>query len=474
MGESDGAWGDLAEHDSELSEEWDSYDRLPTAGVNDALDAFCARKNIDIPALVRLGTRLAGPTVLAFAYVGGLKYRDMETDKRWNYPGSDFLALNILRSGATKASAVIVAEGETDSSRLSMLYPDCDVAALPAGAKRWISNFGAQLDRYERVLVATDVDEAGDEGWAKIKTSLPHAERFARPDGVEDWAAFVGDAPPLPTPTKAIAPVVFAGELSELDYPEIASWYEHELLPIGGQLIVHGPVKSFKSFIVLDLLAALAQGRPWAGFEPLEEAVRVCVVQFEIPPDYYRKRVDLLRAHAADAALFDANFGTWTPLQRPRLRADDPKSVDELRRGLEAAGVQVVLVDPVRRALGTGDINSEQDARKLLAIFERLQDDGRTVIAAHHDNKSSAKNGGGDVYGMTGTGAFSGDADTLISVAIPKGKKLDDPQRNLHFLIRNGRGITPRGFTMRDDGRTTYSDEPHFEGDDEDDGTPSI
>jgi hypothetical protein len=97
VGDSDGDWGSLAEHDDGLAAIWDSYARLPDAGENDALDSFCEAKHIDIPSLVRLGAKLSTPTVLAFAFPTGIKYRNMEDGSRWSQAPAGWNKLKIVR-----------------------------------------------------------------------------------------------------------------------------------------------------------------------------------------------------------------------------------------------------------------------------------------------------------------------------------------------------------------------------------------
>ena len=460
MGESDGAWGDLASHDDEMAEAWDGYERLPDPGKNDVLDTFVVSKLITIPALLRLGTRLASYDVLAVHFPGGIKYRNMVTGQRWSYTGAQFAELKIVPRGAP-SDTVIVCEGETDAARLTLLY-DCDVAVMPAGARRWTEAYAAQLRTYDRVLVGLDNDPSGDAGHAKILQSIPSAVRFL-PGAANDWCSLEGDPPELPAkntlPTDLI---VFGGDLMDADLPETASWLEQDLLPIGGQMIIHGPAKSFKTFIALDLLSALAQCVPWAGFAATEEPVKVCVVQFELTPSYYRNRVIALRGNAPNPTAFDQNFGSWTPFGRPTLRAGEKSEEDKVVTALTEAGVQIVLIDPIRRALGPGtDMNSESDVRSLLGFFERLQDAGVTVVATHHDNKAGAKHGGGDPWDMTGSGAFAGDADTIVSIALPKGEPASSKARDLRFLARNTSAPSPRGVLMLPDGHLQYLPEPH-------------
>lgn len=453
-------WGYLAEHDDELAEVWDGYARLPEPGENKVLDSFCEDKRISIAALVRLGARLSDNTVLAFPYPGGLKYRDMVTGRRWAYTGSEFKALKIVRANPDAATdTVIVCEGETDAARLSEGY-DVDVAVLPAGALRFTPEFAEQLYPYRLVLVGLDDDEAGEAGSKKIMEAVGQAVRFKPP--ANDWCE-TEELPELPDPSEApqrLDVLVPAQQLLALEVPEQPSWFEHDLLPIGGQLILHGALKSFKSFLGLDMLAALAQGSDWCCFEPMEEPAKVAVIQFEIPWAYYRQRVHLLRAHATEPDEFDRNFFTYSPLRRPELVAGNRAHEDRILAQLLDADIQVVLVDPIRRATGAIDMNAEGDVRKILGFFERLQDAGLTVVATHHDNKEGMKSRGGDPIAMTGSGAFGGDADTIVSVEIPRGEDLRSPRRNLHFLLRNAPTVGPRGMEMREDGSILYSPDP--------------
>jgi hypothetical protein len=346
------------------------------------------------------------------------------------------------------SSIVLVVEGETDAARLSGHYATCDVAVLPVGARAIRPRYIEQLEAYETIYIATDADKAGDEGAAKVQEAIPRAQRFRPPEGM-DWCD-LETLPPLPSkpevPTSILVP---AGRLVSMEAPEYPSYFDQAILPVGGTIILHGPYKSYKSWIALDLAAALAQGEAWALFEGKLGPVRVGVLNFEIPWAYYQQRIRSLRSQAKLVDDFDANLLTYTPLVRPQLVAGTPKSEDPIIRNLIEAEVNVVLLDPVRRAIGYSDPNAENEVRKMLRFAERLNDEGMSVVLVHHDNKEGSKHGGGNPDNMTGSGAWAGDVDGIVSVSLPKGEPRDTgTRRNLHFLLRNAPSPGPRGFVL--------------------------
>lgn len=485
MGDSNNEWGGLAEFDSEMADTWDRCDPLPED--DEGLNALCAEKHITVNDLVRVGGRVVrsreSGLVLAFAGPKGIKYRDVRTGRRWSYIGSDWGTLKVVKAASPEAPhTVIVSEGETDAARLSALYPTVDVAIQQGGAKRVDDTYAEQVREYERVFVALDTDEAGNQGWGKWRTKVPHAERLVPPGDAQDWCEYDGEAVDLPeTQPKLQLKVVNAADLLELSVPDIISWFDDAILPIGGLFLLHGWVKSYKTFLALDMAAAIAQGKDWCLFEPQEEPAKAMVIQYELPWPYYRERVVNIRKQAQDRDLFDENFLTWDPLRRPDLTAGNKDTEDEVLRALDENGVQVLVVDPIRR-LVRGATGSEQlwerEAMAALQFFERVQQLGVTVVTSHHDNKSAAKTGGGDPLGITGSGAWAGDADTVVSIGLPHGDSFDtSTRRNLYFTLRNGPPVSARGMELVGEFAKIVPSPAPFGGAEPEDGTdgqPSI
>jgi hypothetical protein len=119
--------------------------------------------------------------------------------------------------------------------------------------------------------------------------------------------------------------------------------------------------------------------------------------------------------------------------------------------------------------MGLADLNAENEVRKILRFTERLNREGISVVLVHHDNKAGSKHGGGDPDNMTGSGAFAGDVDTIVSVTLPSGVERDTgTQRNMKFLLRNAPSPPPRGFELKGNPGITYSREAFIESHDGD------
>jgi hypothetical protein len=448
----------------EQQQAWDGFDRLPEPGSNLPFDSFLASRNLDRGALLRLGARLSAPAVLAVAFEGGIKFRNIITGEKFSYFDSTFDHLKIVTNPDGDHTTCIICEGETDAARLTMLY-DCDVALMPAGATNWRPNYTQQVRGYARLLVGLDNDAAGEGGFHKIRAALPHARRFAPPKPAGDWCEVVGGGPDLPAvvegPSSILVP---ARELLTLDVPAQPSWLDDAILPIDGWAIIHATFKSYKTWITMDLAAALAEGRAWAHFEfARDDPARVAYINFEIPWAYYRARVALFREHSRHPQRFDENFLSYSPLVRPTLVAGSAESEQKIIDDLLAGGVNVCVIDPLRRAIGFANINAEEEIRRMLHFVTRLNANGIAVIMVHHDTKASDRGGGGDPVGMTGSGAIPGDPDTIISVAKPRHVKRDDPRRNLNFTMRNALTPDPRGFQLDERSAVKWIQEPWVE-----------
>lgn len=439
---------------------------LPDAGASSLLDDFCVTKHITVGSMVRCGARALSGREDAIVWVGPgrAKLRNLLTGDKRNV-SSDLIEFDSSRMKIISAKSgqdsntVILAEGETDSCWLSDHYIDVDIAMLPSGVHQtWKDWWTQQLSSYSRIVIALDNDAASIPKTTELLKLFGSRAVAMTPSGGKDWCEANPDpAPELPARRRAF---VTAKDLRSMDVPDVLSFYEQAILPIAGQMVIHGWAKSYKSYMAFDLLSCMAQGEPWCTFEFTGgEPIKVGVIQYEIPFGYYQGRVNQLYKSAANKDLFDENFHTFNPLTYPELKAGNQAHLDALLTELDESEISVLLVDPIRQTLSGADLNSEKDVSQLRALVEPIKAAGVTVVLTHHDNKSASRQGGGDPLGMTGSGAFAGDADTIVSISVPYGLKVEDPHRNVNFTVRNGPAPSGRAMVF-DDERLLYLPEP--------------
>ena len=182
------------------------------------------------------------------------------------------------------------------------------------------------------------------------------------------------------------------------------------ILRQGHKMLISGASKAGKSFLLMELCIALAEGREWLGFQCRKS--RVMYVNLEIDPDssYGRfkaiyRALGIEHGNTDDLSVWDLR-GKAMPLNRLV-----PGLVWWLRRGRFDA----VVVDPIYKVI-TGDENSASDMGAFCNQFDRICDEsGCSVIYCHHHSKGYQ----GSKRSMdraSGSGVFARDPDAQLDL----------------------------------------------------------
>lgn len=458
MGNSNGEWGDYAS-DPAAAARWDTYAILPDPPAeNKALQGWLEKKGLEYADLLRIGARwgsMGGKPCLVYFFPDGLKYRTLDGHRKTE-EGAVFDRFKFVKSSDPDGTCV-VAEGETDGALLSRLCHRSDVAILPAGAKHVTPTMVGELQRYDTVYVALDNDDAGNAGAERLP-----GVRVLPPDGYVDWceAAGAGAIPEgwsLRSASKgALAvPVYSVREVLAADLGTFAdnNWFEDGILPVRGLCVIHGPMKSLKSFVVLELSRALATGTQFAAsyefIRPVSHA-RVLLVQMEIPPHGFQTRLQGMFDHLPlpQQDPFQDNLLIYGVANNalPRMKATDTNFRDHLLRVGEISEADVILFDPLQRLSGTMNLDKSHEIESLMGTFTALQDRGHTVVFVHHNNKENAT--GGNPYAASNSQRIGADADSICSMVWNKDamRPDDNPdgvkERNFVWTLRGGHADT--------------------------------
>lgn len=282
------------------------------------------------------------------------------------------------------------------------------VVCFGAGNMRRVAGELRQQDPRARLVLVPDVGKEQDaakiaadvgaavaampEGWPKNSDVNDLGQR----DGLDVLAMLLEAAtePPKPAPRYKL---LNGADLAAL--PPLA-WRVRGVLPAVGLAGLYGPSASGKSFLALDMAAAIAEGQRW--FDCRVESAPVVYAALEGETGF-KLRVQAWEAHKGRTL----PAGLHMVLQPFKLT--DPRDISDLAAVVPAGAV--VFLDTLNRAAPTADENSSKDMGEILEAAKRLQSlTGGLVVLVHHTGKDATK-------GLRGHSSLFAAMDAAVEVS---------------------------------------------------------
>lgn len=190
--------------------------------------------------------------------------------------------------------------------------------------------------------------------------------------------------------------------LSGADLAELPPlrWRVRGVLPAEGVAALYGPSASGKSFLALDMAAAIAEGRRWFDCRVTAAPVVYAALEGEAG---FRARVLAWEAH--NQRKLPENLRLMLQPFALTNAGDVSDFGDVIPRGA------VVLLDTLNRAAPTADENSSTDMGAILEATKRLQAmTGGLVCLVHHTGKDTTK-------GLRGHSSLFAALDAAVEVS---------------------------------------------------------
>ena len=180
-------------------------------------------------------------------------------------------------------------------------------------------------------------------------------------------------------------------------------WIVKGVLPQSGLAVIYGASGAGKSFVVLDLALAIAQGRPWRGRKVRQG--RVAYVAAEGADGFRKRLAAYAQHHKVDLTQVPVSVLNGAP---NLMLLEDAK---DLAAGVLAAGdTSVIVVDTLAQTTPGANENAGEDMGKALGHCKRLHElTGALVVLIHHSGKDQAK-------GARGWSGLRAAADAEIEV----------------------------------------------------------
>lgn len=182
------------------------------------------------------------------------------------------------------------------------------------------------------------------------------------------------------------------------------------MLRQGHKMLIAGPSKAGKSFSLIQLAIAIAEGRQWFGFDCAQG--RVLYVNLELDARSAKMRfVDIYNCVGQGHANVN-NIDIWN--LRGKTSPMD-KLAPKLIRRAQKSDYMAVIIDPIYKVL-TGDENSAHEMAKFTNEFDKIATElNCAVIYCHHHSKGSqgSKN---SIDRSSGSGVFARDPDAILDL----------------------------------------------------------
>lgn len=184
-----------------------------------------------------------------------------------------------------------------------------------------------------------------------------------------------------------------------------------DMLYPGDKMLLAGPSKAGKSYLLIELCVAMATGGSWLGHKCREG--KVLYINLELKKDNRKRRFKAIRdAMGADHDLVRKNIhyldlrGKSAPLEQLS---------NSIIRRAATHRYQAIVIDPIYKVM-MGDENSAEAVGKFCNQLDKLAEGlNAAVLYCHHHSKGSQ----GQKQSMdraSGSGVFTRDADVQIDM----------------------------------------------------------
>lgn len=295
----------------------------------------------------------------------------------------------LVHSGGKSLHAIVKVDApdfKEYQKRVDFLYRICKKNGLVIDRKnknpsRLSRLPGATRNNSKQKLVAVNIGQSSWNEWV-------------------DWVAALDDD----------LPEVESAETYLNDLPQLAPELIEGVLRKGHKMLLSGPSKAGKSFLMLQLAIAIAEGKKWLGWQCMQGKALYVNLELDRASCYHRIKAvyDSMNMSPVNARNIDVwNLrGQAMPMTElaPRL----------IRRALKE-NYLAIIIDPIYKVI-TGDENAADQMAKFCNQFDKVCSElgAATIYCHHHSKGDQGQKRASDR--ASGSGVFARDPDALIDM----------------------------------------------------------
>lgn len=194
------------------------------------------------------------------------------------------------------------------------------------------------------------------------------------------------------------------------DPPELSPPLIDGVLRQGHKLLLAGPSKAGKSYALIELCIAIAEGKKWLGFSCTQGKIMYVNLELDHASCIHRFKDVYATLKIPPSSI--SNIDIWN--LRGRSVPMDKLAPKLIRRALKKDYIAIVI-DPIYKII-TGDENSADQMAKFCNQFDKVCNEvGCAVIYCHHHSKGN-QGGKRSMDRASGSGVFARDPDALLDL----------------------------------------------------------
>lgn len=194
------------------------------------------------------------------------------------------------------------------------------------------------------------------------------------------------------------------------DMPELAPCLIKGVLRQGHKLLIAGPSKAGKSFLLIEMCIAIAEGRNWLSWPCAQGRILYVNLELDRASCLHRFK-DVYQAMGLRPEHLE-NIDIWN--LRGKSRPMDKLAPMLIRRAAKKNYI-AVIIDPIYKVI-TGDENSADQMANFCNQFDKVCTELKVaVIYCHHHSKGS-QGGKKSMDRASGSGVFARDPDAMLDM----------------------------------------------------------
>ena len=216
----------------------------------------------------------------------------------------------------------------------------------------------------------------------------------------DEWKEYIEDS------IDTYPDIVTFSDLGEL--PPLSPELIEGILRQGHKMLISGPSKAGKSFLLIELAICVTTGKKWLGSRCKKG--RVLYVNLEVDGASFLHRVESVKEVIAPNEELDLDI--WN------LRGENAeinKLAPRLVRRAQNKNYSLIILDPLYK-INEGDENSASEMAKFFNKIDYIGKQlGVSIACCHHHSKGS-QGGKFSIDRASGSGVFARDPDALLDM----------------------------------------------------------